>query len=84
MGLLGKSQYDLLEKRVQRLEALVAQLAAGEGVDASPAALAGLTPEARAEAQRLKLGGQEIQAIKYVREQTGLGLRDAKELVDGL
>lgn len=84
MGLLGPDRTDRLEQRVARLEALVAQLAAGAGVDASPAALAGLSPEGRAEVQRLKAAGQEIQAIKYVREQTGLGLKDAKDLVDRL
>ena len=69
---------------MRRLESIVAQLAAGGDVDTSPAALAGLSPHDRAEAHRLKLNGRSIQAIKYVREQTGMGLREAKELVDGL
>ncbi|NLJ54334.1 MAG: 50S ribosomal protein L12 [Intrasporangiaceae bacterium] len=84
MGIFGPNKYDLLETRVRRLEALVAQLAAGESVDVSPGGLAGLHPDARSQAQLLKQQGKAIQAIKFVREQTGLGLREAKELVDGL
>lgn len=84
MGIFGQNQYDLLEARVRRLEALVAQLAAGQDVDTSPAALAGLSPDARAEAHRLKLAGKQMHAIKHVREQTGLGLREAKDLVEAL
>lgn len=86
MGFLSGSdpKIEALEVRVRRLEAIVAQLAAGGDVDTSPPALAGLTAEARAEAHRLKLSGKEIRAIKYVREQTGMGLREAKELVDRL
>lgn len=84
MGIFGTTKYDLLETRVRRLEALVAQLAAGQHVDMSPAGLAGLQPDERSEVQRLKREGKEIQAIKYVRQQTGLGLVEAKDLVDGL
>ena len=65
------------------------------GVKAAPVAVAaapaagGGAPAAAAEAQTeftvvLKAGGaNKIGAIKVVREVTGLGLKDAKDLVDG-
>ena len=57
----------------------VAGVAAGPAAEAAPAA------EAQTEfAVVLKSGGgNKIQVIKVVREVTGLGLKDAKDLVDG-
>ncbi len=64
------------------------------GVKAAPVAVAGVAGPA-AEAAPAKEeqteftvvlksgGGNKIQAIKVVREITGLGLKDAKDLVDG-
>ncbi|WP_203596918.1 ribosomal protein L7/L12 [Actinomadura bangladeshensis] len=43
-----------------------------------------LTPEVRVRVDDLIGRGQYIPAIKLVREATGLGLKDAKEYVDGL
>lgn len=65
------------------------------GVKAAPVAVAGAVAAAPAEAGPaaeekteftvvLKSGGaQKIQVIKVVREVTGLGLKDAKDMVDG-
>ena len=64
------------------------------GVKAAPVAVAGPAgpaPEAGPAAEEkteftvvLKSGGaQKIQVIKVVREVTGLGLKDAKDMVDG-
>jgi ribosomal protein L7/L12 len=36
------------------------------------------------EVRRLKDGGNKIEAIKLYREQTGLGLKEAKDAVDGM
>jgi|SRR5688572_3244431 len=36
------------------------------------------------EVRRLSDGGQKIEAIKHLREETGLGLTEAKEIVDSL
>jgi hypothetical protein len=36
------------------------------------------------EVRRLADGGQKIEAIKHLREATGLGLTEAKEIVDSL
>lgn len=65
-------------------------------VSAAPAAVAaapgGAAPGAPAEAAEEKdefdvvlteIGGKKIQVIKVVREVTGLGLKEAKDLVDG-
>lgn len=62
------------------------------GVKAAPVAIAGgvgPAPEAEAEAEQTEFtvmlkaaGAQKIQTIKAVREITGLGLKDAKDLVD--
>jgi ribosomal protein L7/L12 len=40
--------------------------------------------DASEEVKRLVRSGQKIEAIKLVREQTGLGLKEAKDLVDRL
>jgi hypothetical protein len=47
----------------------------------SPIAIA---PHAESELRRLIGEGKKIHAIKLVREQTGLGLRDAKDLVEAM
>lgn len=63
------------------------------GVKAAPVAVAGVAGPAAAAAPEeeqteftviLKgAGAQKIQVIKVIRELTGLGLKDAKDLVDG-
>jgi len=63
---------------------------AGSGLVATPAAAAGApAAEAAAEEQSeftvilASAGDKKIQVIKVVRELTGLGLKEAKDLVDG-
>jgi large subunit ribosomal protein L7/L12 len=62
------------------------------GVKAAPVAVAGAAPAAAAAQEEEQTeftvilkgaGAQKIQVIKVVRELTGLGLKDAKDLVDG-
>ena len=64
------------------------------GVKAAPVAVAGAAPAGGGEAAAAEeqtefdvvltsAGAQKIQVIKAVRELTGLGLKDAKDLVDG-
>ena len=78
---------------VLELSELVKELEEEFGVSAAaPVAVAGAAPaaggEAAAEEQSefdvilTDAGSQKIQVIKTVREITGLGLKDAKELVD--
>jgi ribosomal protein L7/L12 len=43
---------------------------------------AGVSPEVLAEVRELKSRNQLIQAIKVMRQHTGMGLRDAKDAVD--
>ena len=42
------------------------------------------TPSSKAIVAAALVGGNKIEAIKLVREQTGLGLKEAKELVERL
>ncbi len=95
MGLFGddssRDDYLQLEARVATLEAAMAQLTAtvatlrgvAGGAIATPG---GSTMPARweVEARVLKEAGKAIEAIKLVREQTGWGLREAKDAVDRL
>jgi len=62
------------------------------GVSAAPVAVAGAAAPAAAAAEEEKtefdvvlknFGGNKLGVIKVVREITGLGLKEAKELVDG-
>jgi large subunit ribosomal protein L7/L12 len=62
--------------------------ASGAVMMAAPAADAGEGPAKPVEQTEFKVvleeaGGQKIQVIKVVRELTGLGLKEAKDLVDG-
>jgi large subunit ribosomal protein L7/L12 len=78
---------------VMDLVKLTETLEAKWGVKAAPVAVAGMGPAAAAAAPEeeqteftviLKgAGAQKIQVIKVIREITGLGLKDAKDLVDG-
>lgn len=81
---------------VMQLVELTKSLEDKWGVKAAPVAVAGVAgPAAAADAGPAKEeqteftvvlksgGGNKIQAIKVVREITGLGLKDAKDLVDG-
>ena len=87
MGMFGRddSHSDFLElqNRVARLEEQVARLQAAlsAGVVPAPGAPAS-APDPYAEARLLAASGKKINAIKLVREQTGMDLRDAKDLVD--
>ncbi len=69
-------------KEVHGVEAAAAPVAFA----AAPAAGGGAAPEAEKDAFTVVLtgaGDKKIQVIKVVRELTGLGLKEAKDLVDG-
>lgn len=89
MGLFdsaSKRDLEQLRSRIARLESLVELLARKQGV--SDAELASLhtavgvpvSPTVR----QLALEGRKIQAIKLLREETGLGLKEAKDTVEAL
>lgn len=100
MGIFGGSpqdQVDLdhLKDRVAHLEAAVASLQgqvavlSGGAVAAGSAGAAGdgsvaATPDWMTEVRELVAQGNKIQAIKAYREHTGLGLKEAKDAVEGL
>jgi len=64
------------------------EAAAAPMMAAGPAVAAGAAPAAEAEKEDFAVvltgsGDKKIQVIKVVRELTGLGLKEAKDLVDG-
>ncbi len=76
---------------VMDLVSLTTELEEKWGVKAAPVAVAGAAPAADAGAAEeqtefdvilTSFGGAKIQVIKAVREATGLGLKDAKEMVE--
>lgn len=74
-----QDRIDQLTRRVTALENTVQQLCEQAGI---PAPVNGV--EVSAEVRALVVEGKPIAAIKKLREETGLGLREAKEIVDGL
>ena len=57
----------------------VAMMAGG----AAPAAVEAAEEKTEFDVELTEVGGQKLQVIKVVREITGLGLKEAKDLVDG-
>jgi ribosomal protein L7/L12 len=75
-----------LRRRVEELERRVAALewaARGAGQPVAPAAEPN-SMGVSAEVQQLVMQDKKIQAIKLLREQNGLGLKEAKDIVDRL
>lgn len=98
MGLFGSGTTDRgelleLEARVARLEEQVARLTAAAqaeqpaarpdpAVPAGPGAPASVAADSYAEARELAAAGNKIQAIKVVRDRSGMSLKAAKDLVE--
>ena len=94
MGLFGGGTTDRgelleLQARVARLEERVARLTVALDAQQAPppeddAPLSSAEPvaEGYAEARSLAAAGNKIHAIKVVREQSGMSLRAAKDLVE--
>jgi large subunit ribosomal protein L7/L12 len=84
----GMTVLDLVELK-NKLEEEWGVTAAAQVAVAAPGAAAGGDGAAAAEEQSTfdvvltEAGGQKIQGIKVVRAVTGLGLKEAKDLVDG-
>lgn len=92
MGLFGGSDNDL-RRRVENLERRVAALEralggasrpSGELTESSGAELSAPRSGVSDMVRQLAIQGQKIAAIKLLRDETGLGLREAKDIVDGL
>ena len=78
---------------ILEMKDLVAALEAEFGVSAAPVAVAGAAAPAAAAAEAEKseydvvmtsFGDKKLDVIKVVREITGMGLKDAKDLVEGV
>jgi large subunit ribosomal protein L7/L12 len=91
MALFGRSDDDL-KRRVEELERRVAALeraafAAGHHVSHTPLPVAVGVPSetlASGNVRNLLIQGKKIEAIKALREETGLGLKQAKNIVERL
>ncbi|KQZ66990.1 ribosomal protein L7/L12 [Nocardioides sp. Root151] len=87
---------EALRARIGRLEALVELLARHQGISEheisqvmGPTVPTASTPHATgtpisARVRQLAIEGKKIQAIKVHREETGLGLKEAKDAVESL
>jgi large subunit ribosomal protein L7/L12 len=72
---------ELIEAFKTKFNVTIAAVAAGGGGAAAPAAA--VEEQTEFTVILKEAGGKKIQVIKVVRELTGLGLKEAKDLVDG-
>jgi len=72
---------DLIEQFKTKFNVTIAAVAAGGGGAAAPAAA--VEEQTEFTVILKEAGAKKIQVIKVVRELTGLGLKEAKDLVDG-
>lgn len=79
-----RTRVDFLQRQVRELEELVTHLAerAGVGKAELEAMRTAVDPGITPEITRLVDEGQHIAAIKAYREETGAGLKEAKEAID--
>ena len=73
---------DLIETFKTKFNVTVSAVAAGPGAGGGAAAAA-VEEQTEFDVVLKEVGGKKIQVIKVVRELTGLGLKEAKDLVDG-
>jgi large subunit ribosomal protein L7/L12 len=85
MGLFGNGNAVILARLDAiewKLDAILASLGVQVPERPTPAASAGIGSDQLDEIRTLMHTGRKIEAIKRVREITGLGLKEAKDLVD--
>ena len=73
---------DLIEAFKTKFNVTIAAVAAG-GAAGGGAAAAAVEEQTEFDVILKEAGGKKIQVIKVVRELTGLGLKEAKDMVDG-
>jgi len=73
---------ELIEAFKTKFNVTISAVAAGGGA-AGGGAAAAVEEQTEFEVILKEVGGKKIQVIKVVRELTGLGLKEAKDLVDG-
>jgi large subunit ribosomal protein L7/L12 len=74
---------ELIEAFKTKFNVTISAVAAGGGAAGGGAAAAAAEEQSEFEVILKEAGGKKIQVIKVVREITGLGLKEAKDLVDG-
>ena len=73
---------DLIEAFKSKFNVTIAAAPAGGAAPAGPAAAAAVEEQTEFAVTLKEAGAKKIQVIKVVRELTGLGLKEAKDLVD--
>ncbi len=74
---------ELIEAFKTKFNVTIAAVAAGGAGAGAGAAAAAVEEKTEFDVILKEVGGKKIQVIKVVREITGLGLKEAKDLVDG-
>lgn len=74
---------DLIEAFKTKFNVTIAAVAAGGAAGGGGAAAAATEEKTEFDVILKEAGGKKIQVIKVVREITGLGLKEAKDMVDG-
>ena len=74
---------DLIEAFKTKFNVTIAAVAAGAPAGGAGAGAAAAEEQTEFDVVLKDAGGKKIQVIKVVRELTGLGLKEAKDLVDG-
>ena len=74
---------DLIEAFKSKFNVTISAAPAGGAAPAGPAAVAAVEEQTEFTVMLKEAGAKKIQVIKVVREITGLGLKEAKDLVDG-
>jgi large subunit ribosomal protein L7/L12 len=74
---------ELIEGFKTKFNVTIAAVAAGGAAGGAGAAAAAVEERTEFDVILKETGGKKIQVIKVVREITGLGLKEAKDLVDG-
>lgn len=74
---------ELIDAFKTKFNVTIAAVAAGGGAAGGGGAAAAAEEQTEFEVILKEAGGKKIQVIKVVREITGLGLKEAKDLVDG-
>ena len=74
---------ELIDAFKTKFNVTISAVAAGGGGGGGGGAAAATEEQTEFEVILKEVGGKKIQVIKVVRELTGLGLKEAKDLVDG-
>ncbi len=86
MGLFGNAPDAVTTMRLESIERKLDTILTSLGIEIPPPAYGpagtALQPDAVEEIRALARAGKKIEAIKRLRDITGVGLKDAKELIE--